>query len=202
MRHHRKVLLVLPLVAVIVTVPPASAAIVQVPVLAPAPEAADGSPYTREITLRSELGLVADPQYIAALHDAADRGLVPRSGVDLFSILMTPAEEAEVALRQEISHTDGAVIDAYMRQQPVDLPAGVVIDNQAGGTLTVLVTRDADRVRAELLPRLAHPERLHMRQAAFPSSSSPVKGTSSTSCSTRCMWAGVPDGHYNSQIAT
>jgi hypothetical protein len=138
------------------------------PPLAPvaASEPAYTGPYPNDVRLRRSLGLRADVGYVASLYRAGRAGdpEVVNSGL---GIVLTRAEVAELDLRDRLVDEDRLVAQEWLRAQPTSLTGGVALDNRDGGHLAVLVTRDVERVRRELLRRVPHPERLEVRHVRW-----------------------------------
>jgi hypothetical protein len=100
-----------------------------------------------EIAHRRLLGLRDDETYIRDLHTRQDKGVGDWS--ETWGFLMTVDEERSIWRLQEQLSGVAAIAEEYLDRLPGDRAGGVRLDS-ARGAVVVQVTRDADRVRAEL----------------------------------------------------
>lgn len=89
------------------------------------------------IVIRTDLGLRADPEYVASVHDAPDS---IRSD---FGFLVTPDEAAALQRRFAAQDELGALA-AYGAEHP-DTFGGLYIDQASGGDVVLLFTTDVER---------------------------------------------------------
>lgn len=119
------------------------------------PEAAPGLP--RAIVARLHHGLRADEDYVRQLHARYDA--LPESSKrseawsQSFGFLMTAEEERSVWARQERVEPALEIARGYLEKLPAD-QAGSLRNDSDNGAVVVQVTRDAERVRAELQRRV------------------------------------------------
>ena len=100
-----------------------------------------------EIEHRRLLGLRHDEAYIRDLHARQDKGVGDWS--ETWGFLMTVDEEMSIWRVQAQLSEAAAIAEDYLDRLPGDQAGGVRLDS-ARGAVVVQVTRDADRVRAEL----------------------------------------------------
>ena len=128
---------------------------------APRPPAFSG-PYADDLRRRTSLGLSTDEAFIAGLHAAYRAG--DRSLTSGFGIPMSHEELGELSRREQASQVNAPVAQAWAARQRLGVYGGMYLDHLGGGVLTVLVTRDVDRARRELLALVPQPDRVRVRK--------------------------------------
>ncbi len=113
-----------------------------------------------DIRMRQSLGLRADAEYVTSL--AARAAVEPNAvrGDRRLGALLTETEIAEVEYRQLVIAEDAPRVRAFMQGRPGF--GGLIMDNLAGGHLTLALTRDADMSAEDLQAVVGHPDRFRV----------------------------------------
>ena len=154
--------------ATVVTVPTAEAAKPVGKVGAKAlvaPSAAE----VRAIHFRTSMGFNHDLNLVRGMEHVkgaafpvmvSGRALVPADVSTELGVPLTLAELKEVKFRQTVIKDDGPLVKRLSKKVTGKEPAGVFMDNEHGGVLTVAVTGDDASVRKTLAVKVLHSDRL------------------------------------------
>lgn len=111
------------------------------------------------VGFRHSMGLATDASRMAAAQRAQN------ASEELFGVPLTDAEYRELAFRQTVVANDAALSrSAVLDRFGPERLAGVWMDNQEGGQLTVGVTGQVDAIYQFLAGRVHHPDRLTVRR--------------------------------------
>lgn len=144
-RRASCVLLLVASVAPGIAAPPASAA-----------GNTERDPLRQDRTLRRELGLRDDDEFVRSLHARSTAGADVYT--EMVGIPLSDDEHAELMIRDEIGRIDAVTARRAFGDRS-DF-AGLFIDHASGGRLHLAITTDPTTVQDWLSPRLRHPSRL------------------------------------------
>lgn len=123
------------------------------------------------IRFRTSMGLRNDLDFVRVMEgipgavspvNVAGKMLASADISTELGIPLTLAEQKEMDLRHKVIEDDVPLIKRLAKEVTGEEPAGVFMDNQNGGVLTVSVVGDVERLRSQLSGKVRHPNRLRV----------------------------------------